>query len=96
MSGQVPIAPGSKFEGGSIQQQTKLCVDNLKAILEEAGSGLDRVIKVNVFLSDMKHFAGFNEEYSKHFPEKPARTALAVLGLPLGIDIEIECTALAV
>ena len=67
----------------------------MKAILEEAGSGLDKVIKVNVYLSDMQYFKGFNEEYSKHFPSKPARTALAVKGLPLGIDIEIECTALA-
>ena len=51
------------------------------------------MVKCNIFLSGMEHFKGMNEEYAKHFPHKPARTALAVKGLPLGVDIEIEAVA---
>jgi 2-iminobutanoate/2-iminopropanoate deaminase len=93
VSGQVPAPAQGDIIRGSIQEQTKACIDNLAAILEAGGSGLDKVIKCNVYLSDMKHFQGFNEEYAKHFPSKPSRTAIAVAGLPLGVDIEIECTA---
>ena len=54
---------------------------------------MDKIVKNNVYLSSMDHFQAMNEEYGKHFPAQPARTTIAVLGLPLGVDIEIECTA---
>ncbi|MCJ1327409.1 hypothetical protein MMC10_004078 [Thelotrema lepadinum] len=94
VSGQVPVPPSGDPVRGSIADQTKACVDNLKAILEEAGSGLDKIVKNNIYLSSLDHFQGFNEEYGKHFPNRPARTTVAVAGLPMGVDIEIECTAI--
>lgn len=68
---------------------------NLSAILEEAGSSLDNVVKVNIFLTDMSNFAAMNEVYAQFFAKdpKPVRTCVAVHQLPLGTDVEIECVA---
>lgn len=68
---------------------------NLSAVLDAAGSSIDNVVKVNIFLADMKDFAPMNEVYAKVFNKepKPCRTCVAVHQLPFGTDVEIECTA---
>jgi 2-iminobutanoate/2-iminopropanoate deaminase len=63
----------------------------IKAILEEAGSELSKVVKCNIFLDDMANFAEMNIEYEKHFSHKPARSCVAVKALPKGVPVEIEC-----
>ena len=70
------------------------CIRNLSAVLTAAGSTLDAVFKVNVFLSDMQHFTAMNDVYKTYWGDvKPARTCVAVKQLPLGTDVEIECQA---
>ena len=79
---------------GDIQAQTKQCFRNLFEVMEAANLTSDDVVKVNVYLTDMKHFAAMNEVYAAQFAEPyPARTCVAVLGLPLGADVEIEMIA---
>ena len=79
---------------GSITEQTTQVFKNLKAVLTEAGSSLDKVVKVNIFLADMSAFAEMNEEYAKWLTHKPARSCVAVKTLPKNVDVEIECIAL--
>lgn len=74
-------------------EKTAACIRSLQAILEEAGSSLDKVVKVQVFLTDMKDFAAMNDEYAKWFTTKPARSCVAVHQLPKGVNVEIECVA---
>lgn len=78
-------------ETGSIEEQTKQCFTNLAQVLKVAGVSFDDVVKVNVYLTTMKHFEGMNRVYQTMFNEPfPARTCVAVYELPLGADIEIE------
>lgn len=94
-AGQIPLDPatGSMVEG-DIQDQAKQALQNLKAVLEAAGSGLDKAIKVTVFLKDMNDFKAMNEVYATFFTENPpARSAFEVCRLPLDALIEIECVA---
>lgn len=74
---------------------TELCIKNLSAVLEAAGSSLQKVVKVNVFITDMKNFAEMNGVYEKWFAHKPARSCVAVYQLPKGVPVEIECIAVA-
>lgn len=74
--------------------RTRACIQALSAVLEEAGSSLDKVVKVQVFLTNMNHFPEMNKEYEKFIKHKPARSCVAVHQLPKGVDIEIECVAL--
>lgn len=74
---------------------TELCINNLSAVLKAAGSGIEKVVKVNVFLTTMDNFAEMNATYEKFFTHKPARSCVAVYQLPKGVPIEIECIALA-
>lgn len=96
-SGQIPIDPATgQMETGDIRAQTEMVLRNLKAILEAAGSGLDRVVKVTVFLQDMNDFAAMNEVYMKYFPDKnfaPARSTIQVARLPKDAKVEIEAVA---
>lgn len=95
-AGQVGIDPstGKMVEGG-IQAQTRQVFMNLKAILEEAGSGLDQIVKTTVFLQDMGEFSLMNEIYGSFFSEKyPARSTVQVCALPAGAAVEIEAVAL--
>ncbi len=79
---------------GDIGEQTKLCFERISEVLEAAGLTTDHVVKVNVYLTDMKHFSAMNEVYKSFFTEPyPARTCVAVLALPLGADVEIEMIA---
>ncbi|KAI1848590.1 hypothetical protein JX265_011556 [Neoarthrinium moseri] len=95
VSGAVPMDPVTmEIIEGDIQAHTHQCIRNLTAILEAAGSDITKVVKVNVFLSDMDNFAAMNEIYSTYWGEtKPCRTCVAVKTLPLNVDVEIECTA---
>ncbi|MDL2314279.1 RidA family protein [Desulfovibrio sp. OttesenSCG-928-C14] len=93
-SGQIPVNPQTKEVPEGIQAQTKQALENLKAVLEGAGSGLDKVIKVLVFIVDMSEFKAVNEIYAQYFKEPyPARSCVAVRELPLGVRVEIEAVA---
>jgi len=90
-SGQIGIDPeaGALVEG--IENQTKQVLNNLKHVLEQAGSGLENVVKSTVYLSDISDYFKMNEIYGQYFTDhKPARAAFAVAGLPLGALVEIE------
>ncbi len=96
LSGQTPIDPvtGKLVEGG-IGEQTRQAFQNLKAVLLAGGLSLEDVVKVNVYLVDMADFAGMNAVYQEQFAAPyPARTTVAVAGLPLGARVEIEMVAL--
>ena len=97
VSGQIPIAPGaSEIVGETIQEQTEQVFGNLRAILDEAGSGLDRIVKTTVFLVDLADFQGMNEVYARHVGDRPpARATVEVAALPSGVKLEIEAIALA-
>jgi 2-iminobutanoate/2-iminopropanoate deaminase len=91
--GSVP-ATGALAEGG-IQAQTRQVLENIRAVLEAAGSGLNKVVKCNVYLQSMDDFAAMNEVYGSFFPEKPpARTTVEVARLPRNALIEIETVAI--
>jgi 2-iminobutanoate/2-iminopropanoate deaminase len=90
-SGQIPLtADKGEVAGTTIVEQTEQVIKNLKAVLEAAGSGLDKVVKTTCFLADMADFAAFNEVYAKHFTEKPSRSTVAVKQLPRNVLVEIE------
>jgi len=93
-SGQLPINPLTGELEREIKKATQQSLENVKHILESAGTSLDKVIKVNVFLQDMKYFAVMNEIYATYFPQNPpARSVVQVAGLPKDAIIEIEAIA---
>ncbi|KAK7190315.1 endoribonuclease L-PSP [Paraphaeosphaeria sporulosa] len=93
VSGCIPADATGALVTGSIATQTQACIDNIKAILAAAGSDISRVVKVNVFLTDMADFAEMNGVYAEAFAHKPARSCVAVKQLPKGVPVEIECVA---
>ena len=95
-AGQIPLIPGtSDLREGGIEAQTRQVMNNIKGVLEAAGSGLDKVVKTTVFLADINDFAAFNAVYSEFFPtDPPARTTVQAGGLPIGALIEVEAVAL--
>ncbi|KAL5328269.1 hypothetical protein ACEPPN_001767 [Leptodophora sp. 'Broadleaf-Isolate-01'] len=76
-----------------MSERTAAYLKALSAVLTEAGSSLDRIVKVQIFLTDMRDFAEMNAKYEKWIKHKPARSCVAVKKLPKGVDIEIECVA---
>ena len=95
-AGQIALDPatGQVVEGGIAEQTTRVMA-NLQAILDAAGSSFSRVVKTTVFLIDMAEFAAMNEVYAKAFGDhKPARSTVAVSGLPRNVRVEIEVVAL--
>lgn len=96
-SGQIPLDPATgEFVAGGIAEQTEQVLRNLSAVLEAAGTSLDRVVKTTVFLSDMNDFAAMNEVYGRFFErEKPARSTVQAARLPRDARVEIEVVALA-
>lgn len=92
-SGQLPVDPASGEMPEGIAAQVRQSCENVKAILEAAGSGCDKVFKTTCFLADMDDFAAFNEVYAGYFTSKPARSCVAVKKLPKGALCEIEAIA---
>ncbi len=93
ISGQIPLtADGTVVEG--VEEQTKQCLENIKAIVEEAGGTLSNIVKTTIFLTDLGNFTKVNEVYGSYFTENhPARTTIEISKLPLGVGIEIEAIA---
>ncbi|MBR3974461.1 MAG: RidA family protein [Clostridia bacterium] len=90
-SGQIPINPATgAVEATDIKAQAEQVCKNLSAVLEAAGSSLEKAIKTTCFLRNMEDFAAFNEVYAKYFTEKPARSCVAVRELPKGVLVEVE------
>jgi 2-iminobutanoate/2-iminopropanoate deaminase len=94
-SGQIPLDPGTgALVAGGATEQTERVLTSLAAVLEAAGSGLDRVVKTTVFLASMSDFAAMNEVYTRWFGEhRPARSTIEVGALPRAALVEIECVA---
>ena len=95
-AGQTGFVPATmQLAEGGVQGQTRQVLDNLKAVLEAAGSGMDRVVKTTVYLKDMGDFAAMNEIYATYFGSPPpARTTIEAARLPKDALVEIECIAL--
>ncbi|MDX2163489.1 MAG: RidA family protein [bacterium] len=98
VAGQIPLIPGTKdIVDGDISAQTARVLDNIRAILEAAGSDMAKVVKATVFLTDLADFAAMNAVYATYFTDvPPARSTVQVAGLPrAGVRVEIEVVALA-
>jgi 2-iminobutanoate/2-iminopropanoate deaminase len=95
VSGQGPLDPATgQYLKGDIRTETTRVFENIKAILESAGSSLDKVVKCNVYLRDINDFAAMNGVYATYFkPPFPARTTIQAGALPRGFAVEIECIA---
>ena len=99
ISGQLAVDPLSgQYIQGTVKEETKLALQNIGAILKEAGSSYEEVVKVSIFLQRMKDFPIVNEVYAHYFPADgktppPARETLEVAALPLGVQVEISCIA---
>lgn len=97
ISGQGPVDPKKgRILVDDVVGQTRQTLENVKAILEESGSSLDRVVKANVYMSDIDDFSAMNEVYSEYFKENPpARTTIEASRLPFDIHVEIDVVALS-
>lgn len=95
VAGQIGLVPGNrKMITGGVEAQAKQALDNLTAILEEAGTSLENVVKVTIFLKDLDHFQQVNDVYAKYFTDnQPARSTVQVSRLPATADVEIEAIA---
>lgn len=96
VSGQIPINRSTgDLISNSIEEETEQVMKNLGFILEESGSGFDKIVKCSIFIKDMNDFAKINEVYGSRFPnDPPARETVEVSGLPKGVSVEISCIAL--
>ena len=93
-SGQIPLDPATgELVEGDVQAQAHQVFKNLTAVLEEAGTSMEKAVKTLCFLDDMADFAAFNEVYAQYFTEKPARSCFAVKALPKGALCEVEVIA---
>lgn len=93
-SGQIPLRPDGTLETGDIRLQTEQVMRNIHGVLAAAGLDFTKVVKTTIYLSSMDHFAAVNEVYGSRFPSAPpARSTVAVAGLPKGVDVEIEVLA---
>lgn len=96
VSGQIGIDPKTnEFVKGGVEEETSQVIENIRVILEEVGSGLDRVVKADVYLTDLKEFGLMNKIYEKYFSKnKPARVTVGVSALPKNAKVEISVIAL--
>ncbi len=92
-SGQIPVDPATGNIAETIREQAEQSCKNVKALVEAAGSSMDKVVKTTCFLSDINDFAAFNEVYAKYFTSNPARSCVAVKDIPKGVKCEIEAIA---
>lgn len=93
VTGQVPMKDGVPMTDGTIEDQTRACLDSLKSILGEAGCELADVVKSMVWLKNRDDFGGFNEVYSEYFPDEPPTRSALVSDFLIDILVEIECIA---
>ncbi len=95
-AGQIALIPGtSDMDNDTIEAETARVMDNLKAVLEEAGSSLEKIVKTTIFVSDMNDFGRINAVYGAYFEDvPPARSTVEVASLPKNAGVEIECVAL--
>lgn len=94
MSGQIPLKPDGTLVTGDVKAQTEQVLANMDAVLKASGVSFANIVKTTIFLSSMDHFAAVNELYSAAVGENPpARSTVAVAGLPRGVDVEIEAVA---
>lgn len=95
-SGQIPVDPATGNVSSDVKEQTRQSLNNIKAILEAAGTTMDKVVKTTVFIKDMNDFANINEVYAEFFTQPyPSRSCVEVARLPKDVKIEIEVIALA-
>ena len=96
VSGQIPLDPKTgDLVSESIEEQAKQVLDNVKSICEAAGSSLDDIVKISIFLTDLNNFSVVNDVMKEYFSEPyPARATVEVSGLPLGVNVEIEAIVL--
>ena len=94
-SGQIAINPASnQVLTGPVEEQAKQVMENIRAVLDKAGLGFQNIVKTTIYLINMNDFAAVNEVYGKYFKEQPpARSTIAVAGLPKGVHVEIEVLA---
>lgn len=93
LTGQVPMSDGEVMTAGSIEEQTRSCLDNIRETLNEAGSDLEDVVKSMVWLRSREDFPGFNAVYAEYFPEGPPARSALVSDFLVDIRVEIECIA---
>ena len=94
ISGQIPVNPATGTIAEDIKEQTQQVLENIQAIIEEAGYNMKQIVKCTCLLNDMDYFQAMNEVYATFFPEEPpARAAFGVVKLPLGVKVEIEAIA---
>jgi 2-iminobutanoate/2-iminopropanoate deaminase len=94
-SGQIPLTPEGELVSGDVREQTQQVLENITAILTEAGAKLESVVKTTIFIKDMNHFQAINQVYSEYFSEhKPARSTVEVARLPKDVLIEMEVIAI--
>jgi 2-iminobutanoate/2-iminopropanoate deaminase len=95
LSGQIPLDPQTgEMVTGDATRQAERCLENLKAVLEEAGLSMDNVLRCTIYLTDLRNFAAVNEVYGRYFrPPYPARVAVQVAALPRGAAVEIDAVA---
>ncbi len=93
VTGQVPMHDGSPMIDGSIEDQTRACLDGLKEILDQAGCELSDVVKSMVWLKNREDFPGFNSVYAEYFPQQPPTRSALVSDFLIDILVEIECIA---
>lgn len=92
-SGQIPVDPATGAVASTVEEQAEQSCKNVKALVEAAGSSMEKVVKTTCFLSDISDFAAFNEVYAKYFVSNPARSCVAVKDIPKGVKCEIEAIA---
>jgi len=92
-AGQVALTPEGNLVNGGIADQTEQAIQNLKQVLEAAGTSIHKAVKTTVYLADMNDYAGMNEVYGQHFTSNPARSTIQVAKVPLGALVEIDVVA---
>ena len=93
LTGQVPMKDGAPMTGGSIEDQTRACIEDIRDILQQAGCELSDVVKSMVWLKNREDFPGFNQVYAEYFPEQPPTRSALVSDFLIDILVEIECIA---
>lgn len=95
ISGQLPLEPGTRARREGFRAQARQVLDNVKAVVEAAGSSMNHVVRVTVYLTDIKNKAAFNEIYAEYFPDhRPARVLVEVSAIDEGIEVEMDAVAL--